>query len=1155
MATADGRTFNLSVATGTNVTDTTISINQESSETATLNVEEYLTVTTTNVGSGTSIHFIGVDSNTTVSVYDGTTEGEGDDVEAVPRVYRFANMDANSDTKELLAYNENWRYYDSEITLANVAGGDDKSYTAGTWIYNKTFGEGASAVTFSMVLDSEVGLSGTFGARGSKTGIASADANGAPIGITINSDASGFGSLVLDFNADALNIKQAEGKTTSTTLFSHITLSSNTGIGATGIHIIGFDSGTTKFNLGAGDLSSEVYLAELDGDSSNGYELIRSNDQWTRTADGWTYTTDTVSFTLGTTLAADALGAPEGVTVVAGSSDGEVSNTLVIDVASVDSASLLNFVSFTPGSSAGLHVSLVGTVSEDSDWNGASFTSGTTTYTLAELDGDTSTGYELLITNDKGWALSTDSVTGARTWTYTSSVNDLSFDVGPATDGKGLKAGADGLPVGVTVATDTTGSRTSLVESYWITFSATDTGITELTTTSDQLKFNVAPTGINGIHIKGLADSNTDVVYTTDASKMFTIGEDTETKYYLANINNLTTNNGKLGTGEFLELLKNDDNWHRTESGWTFDGKNDADISFTLDSGNTTANLIMPASAENEGKPDGISVSALDDDNWLINVSTSAKVADGIIFSTDTSFNEYLHVSLSSANNVSEFTLRSYGTGDNPNTDTTYYVVNSDHNANNGKEFYLKDTDSSTGIWKRTEAGWDYFTSGTGITEADYTTTSPLAFSITILEGQDGYDGRDAGLSVPSGITVDTDTRYITFSGSTDYSAENVTLYSGRFSDTVTLSAEGALVFNSPHFIGNFNEGDTIKTSGNTPTTYYLYNADGNTENGLELTFNGWTSYTSGETKYYAFVQGENQIAGRNIGFILSNDDQNVFKPASDSYPSIAGVEGDTNSLELTAGSKPTEGFVVSALTSTNFHVKKFADNGAIAEGKEVAVGNLTYKLKEVDGNANNGFELVDETSTWARMTADGKSIMYVGNGSDTSNFTLTSGSKSLDTNYDFVPDKIDVINFDSKTSKFSVTFFGTEKDTGDLRFNLAASVTGDTVDTFIIKFDGDADDKTYILNKDGNSGYKIAESVAADQTTTPMMPSDIDDLINYDNSASFSSDLESILDTNDSGVAENLNLFDASDELMGVATNDRTISALSTKARHKARK
>ena len=213
----------------------------------------------------------------------------------------------------------------------------------------------------------------------------------------------------------------------------------------------------------------------------------------------------------------------------------------------------------------------------------------------------------------------------------------------------------------------------------------------------------------------------------------------------------------------------------------------------------------------------------------------------------------------------------------------------------------------------------------------------------------------------------------------------------------------------------------------------------------------------------------------------------------------------------------------------------------------------VDFQLREVDGNANNGFELVDGNGKWAKLSTDNgaKQIMYIGAGSEAAVFTLSS-SKALDQNYDFAPDIVEDIKY--KSNKFEVTFTGTYDATSDLRFNLdSTTFTEETLDNFVITFDGYEGDDTYYLKKTSTAGqYQI--TVAAAESTDGQAPSDIDDLINYDASEALSNELDLIVDT-DSGVSENLDVFDAGDALTGVATNDKTINALVVNARHRTRK
>ena len=313
-AQKDGRPLNLQVVEGAHATTTTIYVNQETDtttypggSTAKLDASSFtLTVGDKGgVGSGTSLHIVGFDSNTTLAV----TDSKGN-----TSPYRLTNLDNDIDTFELLACNENWTYYSSELTTGNLGIDNADAVASGTWIYKSVPDDDGNYIRFS--LDSDAGFYGSLGKDGSSTGIAKADAEGGVVGVTVEGNTIRF-----DNNHLNINRKPQDTKTNVVDVFDHIKFDSNTAIGAEGIHIAGFASGTTTFKLG----SSEVYLAELDGDTTNGLEIIKKNDNWTRTANGWYYLdSDTTNgkylgFNVNTTLDVDDnTGAPIGISVTAG---------------------------------------------------------------------------------------------------------------------------------------------------------------------------------------------------------------------------------------------------------------------------------------------------------------------------------------------------------------------------------------------------------------------------------------------------------------------------------------------------------------------------------------------------------------------------------------------------------------------------------------------------------------------------------------------------------------------------------------------------------------------------------------------------------------------------------------------------------------------
>ena len=1183
-ASANGNPINLSVTTDTTAsTPSIINVNQDS-DAARLQASS-LFISTSQVGSGTSVHIVGYDSDTTLSVNDGTTI----------RPYRLTDLDGiHTNGLELVAYNENWTYYATDAKLTDIVsdteGGVD--YKAGTWMYSKTFVDGDDEQTFYMALDSDVALRTTLSGgkyklvdAGGHKGMAAADENGAPIGATVSGNS--FSGLTLTFDSNRLNIQTVTGtgKTfvTSTTVFDHITLGSNTAINKEGTHIIGFDSGTT-LNLGG----KQFYLADLDSNTDNGFELIAKHDQWARTADGWTYDTDTVKFALNTVLETHDNGAPIGISVVSGINNGTDSDTIVIDRDLVSNASLIALDKKVVATGEnGIHISLVGEAALDNTaWDltagDVTFKIGDKNYLLKELDGNSNDGYELLLANDEGWSLTNGGAdSDTRIWTYTGTNTknaNLTFTINPKTedmvDGydsdQGLHADSDGLPVGVSVELDSVGTKANAIYSYRIDFGDTDTGDTEITTggvSYKQVTFDTVVTGVNGIHIKGLVESDT-LAYSSDTDCMFNVDG---VNYYLAKINTAKTKNSDFN--DYYELLADDENWHRNENDWSYDWSYTTDtVAFKVGSFKVgSSEVLLGASTveADQGKPAGISVIhdfAKDNDEFestFINVTSSVKIADAIIFDSETKV-AHLHISLSTANAM--VTTFAFRPSDMTSTesDTTYYIVNADHNATNGAEFYMMDTDSDQGIWKRTTTGWDYFSSVEGATNYKEKTSKAFAFRINISDSkQNGYNAEDAGSSVPADFTVDSDAKIITWSN-TNFAISDFGLYSTTALSTSITVEDDELKFSSPHFhatgddaANRLSEGATIgayDASNKLVATYQLYNADGNAANGLELTYNGWNTVDSGGI-VYSYVRGTDAELESNIGFVLKVSDD-VLKPAITGAATLPGFRASAvtstgfgfDTVSNNNSTSSTKGVVISQLTSKNFHVRRFEEYGNIYEG-EVTLGNNTYKLKDVDSDTTNGYELISSDRNWAKLTADsGRQLAYVGTTGTA--FTLAGGNANLDKNNDFIPDSaVTVTIAEGKTTvEFAASISG-------LQLQLAGATDSDT---FVVKYTG----KETLYTLTGGSSiddycFSFAESdtTTANADTNSQLPSDIDELLNYDSGAAFSSDLDSILDTGSIGVSENLNVFDASDPLTGVATNDKSINALLLNARHRARK
>ncbi len=1163
------------------------------------------------------IHIVGYDTDVTVSL---TGDRAGD----YAGTYWLVDLDSDtSNGLELLKFNTNWRYYsndsDGNVGRANPDAGKWKYDFSSSVTVNKVM----SNIKLAFTLESDAGIFESDGTTfaSSKTGaVVRANMDGTPEGITVEATAKSqtitFDKNVLNINTESDTGVSESEKVTFANDLSHITFD-YARTGKDGLHIVGLDSDTT-LQVGEdqyGNKDVTYYLADLDGDSTNGLELVAQNKYWHRTAEGWKYTnTDAlvkVAFTIDQALNpvesnSDTsngifLGAPAGIvfrynTKLSDSDTMTITTDTKIGNSRVTlTAENFNFTQLTAGSDSGLHIidnnKKIGV--------GANFTldaNSDTTFTLAELNSDTSNGYEFIRDDDR-WTLTNTAKTATlkavtRQWTYTSDTVIFTITESDTSFAQyGLKASANsdtGIPIGVEVEESDTGYG----KSFNIKFGDTDTGVEngKNNVTFNMIKFDDAiavgsHTGVYGVHITGMAESDTKYAYTYDTNKMFTINQD---KYYLADVDGDSSNG--------YELLKNDANWHRYKTGWTYnDSVNNIYFQIESDTTNSAGLLKADTLAANEGKPLGISVSGS-----TITIDSDTNIAQYIVFSTGTSVsNVHFVFGTPDAVNEANSSVTSYkfsyfdksakltydkatGKALAPSSDsdtTQYYLAHVDTNTNDWELVRYNDN------WHRYDDGWFYVSDSD--TKVLNQKISFLYMSTTPSVKADGspsgitVDGTVKGSVTKPIIKIATGTSAAAAATSPASAADNLILFRDNnigFHDTDTHisiqgAAEGLQVrwYNAESDTVVHIDSDKVYTTTSisltadsftdaNSTLLSLYNADTDTKNGFELTYNGWLTFDSDDKTFYSYVRGTNTNKTSNISFAISVDDK-VLTTATSVSSALAGFTTATkNSFTFTAGNTPTEGVVMASLTSYNFHVlNPNTGSGSIGGGSKVTLGGNTYRLKYVDSDTFNGYELISSDGNWAKNSATSVvQLQYIGPESDTFKFYVGNPSQAQDSDYNFMPDKFSSI----KATNTGATIYGSEepaksaiiyalKSDSDV---LKASVTG-YFNYTAYSLESLSQDAT--VSEGLNDTYY---GFYFEQTGSNELPAnepwvttgyDIESLLGYDNpDTEGSGEFGEIMEIKPLATTDDT--FDASELLTGVGKTDKTISALALSAARK---
>ena len=903
--------------------------------------------------------------------------------------------------------------------------------------------------------------------------------------------------------------------------FTDFWFNSKTEVGKNGVHIKGieptynasgiYDKIENVVSVGSGsDYRGEFRLANLDGDSTNGYELLKTNDYWDLTKDNkWFFNNETLKFTVNSgseilevheedsstayTSAFNSLhaGTPAEFWVEDGRS---------LTVGAGIDASMISFANRTMVGSDTEAVHLFG-FTTDTTFSIAQRTSTTVngtatttdvaqTYFLAELDGDSSNGYELLKKNDL-WKLTPDH------WQYTSGNTKFTINMVAPT----LAADADGAAKGIDISV-----HPSINNDGVVTLGNSNAGVvidfSSVKLTNDNAQFANSllafdknlKTNKNGVHIKGLSALAKD-----NYSSQVTVGE---SSYWLVNLDNdraddnrrylkSKTANDYYTNG--LELAKVNDYWtpvynsDATDQNWAY---SDTAVQFTIASGAVTMKANSGDAAKTQPFLYGnetIRTFEVDDDGMIKNISVGENGAINVqaaLTSSQTTKIGTADATLAAMLPLQNITFASNTTvgaagihilgydadstlsinKGSGNPAVTYQLVNLDTSTSNGYELMKVDDK-----WSLKGGRWTY---NNGETDEN-----KVAFAIS---SNGGVLANDDGTA--SGITVKDST--ITF----DAFATSSKILNALTFDSLTAGAQGT------HIIGL--AADTkITLAGNRDSLgnpiasstkiYQLVELDGDTSDGFELMAvdsnwklsNGaWTFSNATTTSLSSLefsIAAHANVTAKSDGSGLPDD---ITYTANNTGSSLTIGKANFVATDLTI--TKVVGNNTTLTGAKGLHISLPTEHTAtysIQEDTQYNIDNNTYQLVNLDTVAGD-YELMKVDSNWS---VSGGQWSYKSTSGNTLEFSIgkAQGLKGFD---DGKPigatvsaNNTTISLADSFTDLANVTLQRANYGTGTDALHIVGSKLTEGTDKFSI---GTATQEYRLINLDGNSnnGYEL---------------------------------------------------------------------------------
>ena len=1058
-----------------------------------------------NIATGKSgVHIIGLDQLAGDNYSSQVTVGDAS--------YWLVNLDNDMNTS-YAPYTQNDEAYTNGLELAKV---NDKwtpvyneAATNQDWAYaddNVKFTISSGAVTISSNGENEDEVIRK---------VFEVNDEGAVRYITVGDG----GAIVVGSALTSTTVAKIGSATANSTIsailpLANINFASDTKTGADGIHLSGYavDSKLTITEDADVEQSNEYQLVDLDGNKNNGYELMKVDSDWTLTGSVWSYDNhaendaDHIAFTFDSTsgLAATDFGQASGVSVNG--------STIIFNLgtdARNKALKALTFSSLTAGISYGDGIRFQG-IPEDTvvtlvaGRNSSGVPTDTTRFRIVALDDDADNGLEVMKV-DNNW----DLTNGA--WKFANasatSLSSLEFTVN-ANAGIRPDTNGNGTPANITYSTAENSTVLSFANAAG--FIASDLTITKIINTG-----KATLSGSKGMHIVLPTEASEDAGALAVDSK-FAIGNDT---YQIVDLDENTANG--------YELMKVNSNWSLAGGNWSY--KNDTGaIAFEISSGarEAAANTAAGLRASDTGVPSEVTLSAANGNATLsLNESRFTNLSNiSITKSNYGTVTGALHIKGADVLEGSEVTI-----GD---AEQGYKLINLDNNKNNGYELMKIDDNWTYNVGSGVSDGkysWNY--SGTGTNGGVETS---LAFRIS----------ENASISAtaegtPSGTSVNMSTVTVTLPN--------------KLSDTTKitlLDATPGTAADAAHFIfsgvnANVLEGRNITLgTDETSTVFTLFNADGSSDNSYELTYDGWTQSTvNGFTRSgiessrdpapafkYKSSKAEYYLSGTAFGKISDETEDYVG-----TTPLNATVVSSTGVLTIA-------GDVTDIDTSRDaFHVR-IVNKPNLMSSNTMVVNGVTFELRNIDNNAGNGYELVNDN--WTK-TANNTFINLDSSG----NFTLTS-SQGLDTDHNNVPDGI-TYDSSTKTITFDATFDSTDSFEGISFVAVASwspSLASDGFDLEVTR-GGSAGGGKFNFSIEATAKPPSSDQLPAEGYSTSGY--DVDDLINYENETAAVDGLNEIMDIKPL-ASDGADEFNLSTMLNG---SDRSLTSLTYSSRHRQKK
>ncbi len=1017
--------------------------------------------------------------------------------------YRFVELDGYSSAvdedddgyRELAKVNENW----------TPIYGTEKFASQTSWAYK------SDDIAFTVNASSYDVWSDSEEEEGGVKEILGVDDNGALKDITVDGNTITFASKLTSLRPYSEGDEEYAEVVFN---LNNINLASDTAVGREGIHIKGYASDTTiriEYTVSKGNPANiEYQLVDLDGDSGNGYELMKvdaasvgtggqsySAPGWTYEGKNWSYSNDALklNFTIGSGANLSPMddGRPEGVTVSTATvkSGNKTDTATTLTVSEGVRSNVLSNLVFAEGEEGeegitlganGLHIvglnadTTLRTVTYPEE-EAENTTPTYTYYQVAEIDGNDN-GLEVMQV-DSNWSLK------GGEWSYSNASEEESeatpesfaFKIAAAA-GISVDAVGHGVPKTVTYNNITK----TLDLSGAASLIATDLTITKADYNADNSDSGDGNyLGAKGVHIilptiSAAASPKLDTKFTVNGAQ-----------YQLVDLdhNENTTD---------YELMKVDGNWSLSNGAWSYKNSN---VEFTL----TSDAQINGAAiyANDDGTPIGVSVSGSTitfDENSKLDDLKNLKIGKATYGTVDNAIS-IVKSGLTEGDTVSIGSDKQ-----------SYMLVNLDRSDDGSLELMKVNNN-----WTYTPAKTSQDTASWAYLDSTKTATSKFAFTLNGVSTENdaarpNSEGTPLGVIV-SGTSVTLPGEIL--STGSDGNLTNFILTKG----TPGSGTSAVHIFQS-------GEGDSLEktTVSSDTTTFTLMDADANSLNGYELTYDGWLKVGAKSFRYKSSAV-DYSLTGGAFDYTKNQPIAATSTGITSDLVTVS-VVGENNVLTFGGSNIKTD--------LNNFHVK-FGHTVSEDDDSQfqVTINKKAFTLADADNNTANGYELTN--GGWAQSATATVFVNLNGN------FTLKNGT---DSNKDLMPD--------------GITYSVDEDGKGTVTFATPAAFSNVTIVSSNSNFTLNNDiaitsekvDKTDYIWKKSGSNYTVSTIESSSQLPASGYYTsgyDVDDLFNYESPTAIVDDeLDDIMEIKPL-ASDGANDFNVGTMFDGL--NDRTVNAL----------